>query len=72
LPSLIVTKFAAYETIRAGGWSRSNSRGARLAKNSVRRLLHLSTVGAMRLMVPARDFELSKRFYLDIAFRPRG
>jgi hypothetical protein len=30
------------------------------------------TVEAMQLMVPARDFELSKRFYMDIAFRPQG
>jgi hypothetical protein len=29
------------------------------------------TVIAMRPMVPARDYEISKRFYLDVGFRPR-
>jgi hypothetical protein len=29
------------------------------------------TVKAIRPMVPARDFELSKRFYLDIGFSPQ-
>jgi hypothetical protein len=29
------------------------------------------TIKALRPMVPARDFELSKRFYLDIGFRPQ-
>jgi hypothetical protein len=28
------------------------------------------TVKAMRPMVPAKDFELSKRFYLDLGFQP--
>src|SRR5690348_16699753 len=30
------------------------------------------TVSAMRPMVPARDFELSRRFYLELGFRPRS
>jgi hypothetical protein len=29
------------------------------------------TVKAMRPMVPARDFEISKRFYLELGFRPQ-
>jgi catechol 2,3-dioxygenase-like lactoylglutathione lyase family enzyme len=29
------------------------------------------TVKAMRPMVPAKDFEISKRFYADLGFRPR-
>jgi hypothetical protein len=29
------------------------------------------TVKAMRPMVPAKDYETSKRFYLDLGFRPR-
>ena len=29
------------------------------------------TVQAMRPMVPAKDYETSKRFYLDLGFRPR-
>ena len=29
------------------------------------------TVTAMRPMVPARDFEISKRFYLELGFDPR-
>ena len=29
------------------------------------------TVTAMRPMVPARDFELSKRFYVELGFQPR-
>jgi hypothetical protein len=29
------------------------------------------TVKAMRPMVPARDYETSKRFYLDLGFQPR-
>jgi hypothetical protein len=29
------------------------------------------TVKAMRPMVPAKDYEISKRFYLDLGFRPR-
>jgi hypothetical protein len=28
-------------------------------------------VTAMRPMVPAKDFEISKRFYLELGFRPR-
>jgi hypothetical protein len=28
------------------------------------------TVKAMRPMVPARDFELSRRFYVDLGFQP--
>ena len=29
------------------------------------------TVKAMRPMVPAKDYETSKRFYLDLGFRPQ-
>jgi catechol 2,3-dioxygenase-like lactoylglutathione lyase family enzyme len=29
------------------------------------------TVSAMRSMVPAKDFETSKRFYIELGFRPR-
>jgi hypothetical protein len=29
------------------------------------------TVKAVRPMVPAKDYETSKRFYLDLGFRPR-
>jgi hypothetical protein len=29
------------------------------------------TVKAMRPMVPAKDFEISNRFYADLGFRPR-
>jgi hypothetical protein len=29
------------------------------------------TVRAMRPMVPAKDFEISKRFYAELGFRPR-
>ena len=29
------------------------------------------TVKAMRPMVPAKDFEISKRFYIDLGFRPQ-
>jgi catechol 2,3-dioxygenase-like lactoylglutathione lyase family enzyme len=29
------------------------------------------TVRAMRPMVPAKDFETSRRFYVDLGFRPR-
>jgi hypothetical protein len=29
------------------------------------------TVNAMRPMVPAKDFELSQRFYAELGFRPR-
>ena len=29
------------------------------------------TVSAMRSMVPAEDFETSKRFYIELGFRPR-
>jgi hypothetical protein len=29
------------------------------------------TVKAMRPMVPAKDYETSKRFYLDLGFQPR-
>ncbi len=29
------------------------------------------TVTAMRPMVPAKDFEISKRFYIDLGFRPQ-
>jgi hypothetical protein len=29
------------------------------------------TVSAMRPMVPAKDFEISKRFYLELGFHPR-
>src|SRR5580704_9618183 len=29
------------------------------------------TVSAMRPMVPAKDFELSKRFYIELGFQPR-
>jgi hypothetical protein len=29
------------------------------------------TVTAMRPMVPAKDFEISKRFYVDLGFHPR-
>ena len=29
------------------------------------------TVKAMRPMVPAKDFEVSKRFYVDLGFQPR-
>ena len=29
------------------------------------------TVKAMRPMVPAKNYETSKRFYLDLGFRPR-
>ena len=29
------------------------------------------TVKAMRSMVPAKDYETSKRFYLDLEFQPR-
>jgi hypothetical protein len=29
------------------------------------------TVTAMRPMVPAKDFELSKRFYVELGFQPR-
>ena len=29
------------------------------------------TVKAMRPMVPAKDFEISKRFYLELGFRPQ-
>jgi catechol 2,3-dioxygenase-like lactoylglutathione lyase family enzyme len=30
-----------------------------------------ATVMAMRPMVPAKDFEISRRFYIDLGFRPR-
>src|SRR5262249_51277433 len=29
------------------------------------------TVSAMRPMVPAKDFEISKRFYIELGFQPR-
>jgi hypothetical protein len=29
------------------------------------------TVKAMRPMVPAKDFEISKRFYIELGFQPR-
>jgi len=29
------------------------------------------TVGAMRPMVPAKDFDVSKRFYIELGFQPR-
>jgi hypothetical protein len=29
------------------------------------------TVSAMRPMVPAKDFDISKRFYTDLGFQPR-
>ena len=29
------------------------------------------TVKAMRPMVPAKDFEISKKFYLELGFRPQ-
>jgi hypothetical protein len=29
------------------------------------------TVKAMRPIVPAKDFEISKRFYLELGFRPQ-
>src|ERR1700693_4682796 len=29
------------------------------------------TVAAMRPMVPAKDFEISKRFYIELGFQPR-
>jgi hypothetical protein len=29
------------------------------------------TVTAMRPMVPAKDFEISKRFYIELGFQPR-
>src|SRR6266849_2404216 len=29
------------------------------------------TVRAMRPMVPAKDFEISKRFYVDLGFQPQ-
>jgi hypothetical protein len=29
------------------------------------------TVSAMRPMVPAKDFEISKRFYVELGFQPR-
>jgi hypothetical protein len=29
------------------------------------------TVVAMRPMVPAKDFEISKRFYIELGFQPR-
>ena len=29
------------------------------------------TVTAMRPMVPAKDFDISKRFYVELGFRPR-
>jgi hypothetical protein len=29
------------------------------------------TIKAMRPMVPAKDFEISKRFYVDLGFEPR-
>ena len=29
------------------------------------------TVTAMRPIVPARDFEVSKRFYIELGFQPR-
>jgi hypothetical protein len=29
------------------------------------------TVRAMRPMVPAKDFEISRRFYIDLGFQPR-
>ena len=29
------------------------------------------TVRAMRPMVPAKDFEISKRFYIELGFQPR-
>jgi catechol 2,3-dioxygenase-like lactoylglutathione lyase family enzyme len=38
--------------------------------NDARNLAH--TVRAMRPMVPARDFEISKRFYVDLGFHPRA
>jgi hypothetical protein len=31
----------------------------------------LRTVSAMRPMVPAKDFEISKRFYIELGFQPR-
>jgi hypothetical protein len=30
-----------------------------------------STVKAVRLVLPAKDFEISKRFYTDLGFEPR-
>jgi len=30
------------------------------------------TVRAMRPMVPAKDFEISKRFYVELGFQPRA
>ena len=30
------------------------------------------TVRAMRPMVPAKDFEISKRFYIELGFQPRA
>jgi len=30
------------------------------------------TVSAMRPMVPANDFEISKRFYIELGFQPRS
>ena len=30
-----------------------------------------STVSAMRPIVPAKDFEISKRFYIELGFQPR-
>ena len=30
------------------------------------------TVKAMRPMVPAKDFEISQRFYLELGFRPQA
>jgi hypothetical protein len=30
------------------------------------------TVKAMRPMVPARDFEISRRFYVDLGFQPQA
>jgi hypothetical protein len=29
------------------------------------------TVKAMRPMVPAKDFEISKRFYIELGFEPK-
>jgi hypothetical protein len=38
--------------------------------NEASNLAH--TVTAMRPMVPAKDFEISKRFYVELGFQPRA
>jgi hypothetical protein len=46
-------------------WLQSKERNSVLAEEQLAR-----TVRAMRPMVPAKDFETSRRFYLDLGFCP--